>query len=162
MSKIEFAISNKPEDGDLYGSGKVIIDDVQGIGPTTPEIRFTYPNDGDKFPLATGHTVEGTASNVPDDLSFWIVTFAPDNNWYPNTPVVIFKDTWSAKLWIGKGEDVDEKFYIHAILADGKADTELQDYIDKSRREGTWTGLHSLPKGAKIYDKVEVIGIVEQ
>jgi hypothetical protein len=31
VRKIEFAISNKPEDGDLYGSGKVIIDDVQGI-----------------------------------------------------------------------------------------------------------------------------------
>ena len=31
VRKIEFAISNKPEDGDVYGSGKVIIDDVQGI-----------------------------------------------------------------------------------------------------------------------------------
>ena len=31
VRKIEFAISNKPEDGDLYGSGKMIIDDVQGI-----------------------------------------------------------------------------------------------------------------------------------
>ncbi|MCD4845145.1 MAG: hypothetical protein K8R25_11735 [Methanosarcinales archaeon] len=32
VRKIEFTISNKPKDGDLYGSGKVIIDDVQGIG----------------------------------------------------------------------------------------------------------------------------------
>jgi len=31
VRKIEFAISNKPEDGDASGSGKVIIDDVQGI-----------------------------------------------------------------------------------------------------------------------------------
>ena len=31
VRKIEFAISNKPEDGDMYGSGRVIIDDVQGI-----------------------------------------------------------------------------------------------------------------------------------
>jgi len=34
VRKIEFAISNKPNDGDLYGSGWVIIDDVQGIRPT--------------------------------------------------------------------------------------------------------------------------------
>jgi len=33
VRKIEFAISNKPEDGDVYGSGKVIIDDIQGIMP---------------------------------------------------------------------------------------------------------------------------------
>jgi hypothetical protein len=33
VRKIEFAISNKPEDGDASGSGKVIIDDVQGITP---------------------------------------------------------------------------------------------------------------------------------
>ena len=33
VRKIEFAISNKPEDGDVYGSGRVIIDDVQGICP---------------------------------------------------------------------------------------------------------------------------------
>jgi hypothetical protein len=33
VRKIEFAISNKPEDGDMYGSGRVIIDDVQGICP---------------------------------------------------------------------------------------------------------------------------------
>jgi hypothetical protein len=31
VRKIEFAISNKPEEGDVCGSGKVIIDDVQGI-----------------------------------------------------------------------------------------------------------------------------------
>lgn len=31
VRKIEFAISNKPSDGDEQGSGKVIIDDVQGI-----------------------------------------------------------------------------------------------------------------------------------
>ena len=79
VRQIEFAISNKPEDGDIYGSGRVIIDDVQGICPTTPEIRFTYSNDGYKFPLDTGRTVEGTAYNVPDDLSLWIVTVAPDN-----------------------------------------------------------------------------------
>jgi hypothetical protein len=125
------------------------------------EIRFTYPKEEDDFPLATGHTVEGTASNVPDDLSLWIVTVAPNNMWYPNTPVVIYKDTWSAKIWIGTPENVNEEFYIHAILADEKADTELQDYMDKSRREGSWPGLYSLPKGVKIYDKVKVIGIVE-
>ena len=33
VRKIEFAISNKPEGGDMYGSGRVIIDDVQGICP---------------------------------------------------------------------------------------------------------------------------------
>ena len=32
VRKIEFAISNRPEEGDVCGSGKVIIDDVQGIG----------------------------------------------------------------------------------------------------------------------------------
>jgi len=31
VRKIEFAFSNRPEDGDVYGSGRVIIDDVQGI-----------------------------------------------------------------------------------------------------------------------------------
>ena len=31
VRKIEFAISNKPDEGDKYGSGWVIIDDVQGI-----------------------------------------------------------------------------------------------------------------------------------
>ena len=31
VRKIKFAISNKPEEGDVCGSGKVIIDDVQGI-----------------------------------------------------------------------------------------------------------------------------------
>lgn len=31
VRKIEFAISNKPDGGDVYGSGWVIIDDVQGI-----------------------------------------------------------------------------------------------------------------------------------
>ena len=31
VKKIEFAISNKPDHGDAYGSGWVIIDDVQGI-----------------------------------------------------------------------------------------------------------------------------------
>lgn len=31
VRKIEFTISNKPDDGDIYGSGWVIIDDVQGI-----------------------------------------------------------------------------------------------------------------------------------
>ena len=31
VRKIEFAISNKPDDGDICGSGWVIIDDVQGI-----------------------------------------------------------------------------------------------------------------------------------
>ena len=133
------------------------------IMPTpTPEIRFTYPNpkEEDEFPLATGHTVEGTASNVPDDLSFWIVTVAPDNMWYPNTPVVIFKDTWSAKIWIGRTpENIGEKFYIHAILADEKADNELQDYMEECRRKGSWPGLHSLPRGAKVYAKVMVIGM---
>ncbi|MCK4347189.1 MAG: carboxypeptidase regulatory-like domain-containing protein, partial [Thermoplasmatales archaeon] len=34
VRKIEFAISNKQEDGDMYGSGRVIIDDVQGICPS--------------------------------------------------------------------------------------------------------------------------------
>ncbi len=33
VRKIEFTISNKPDDGDVYGSGWVIIDDVQGIAP---------------------------------------------------------------------------------------------------------------------------------
>jgi hypothetical protein len=131
------------------------------ISPTpTPEIRFTYPNEEDKFPLATGHTVEGTASNVPDDLSLWIVTVAPDNMRYPNTPVVIYKDTWSAKIWIGRTpENIGEMFYIYAILADEKADKELQDYMDECRRKGSWPGLHSLPKGAKVYAKVMVIGM---
>jgi hypothetical protein len=36
VRKIEFAISNKPEDGDMYGSGIVIIDDVQGITCSIP------------------------------------------------------------------------------------------------------------------------------
>jgi len=31
VRKIEFGISNKPDGGDIYGSGWVIIDDVQGI-----------------------------------------------------------------------------------------------------------------------------------
>ena len=33
VRKIEFVISNKPDDGDANGSGWVIIDDVQGIAP---------------------------------------------------------------------------------------------------------------------------------
>jgi hypothetical protein len=36
VRKIEFAISNKPEDGDMYGSGIVIIGDVQGITCSIP------------------------------------------------------------------------------------------------------------------------------
>jgi hypothetical protein len=64
--------------------------------------------------------------------------------------------SWSTKMIIGKDTDDGLKFTLFAVLADGKANRAILDYLDKSKASASWPGLQKLPDGAVIYDKITV------
>ena len=86
-----------------------------------------------------------------------MLVFPPNNRWYPNQGrIFIFEDEWMMTAWMGSPDDSGEKFYIYAVLADEQVDKEFQNYMNTCEETKSWPGMSSLPKGAKIYDRIMV------
>jgi hypothetical protein len=113
VRKIEFAISNKPEDGDASGSGKVIIDDVQGITssipastptPTpTPHIEITAPTNGEDVSreyLAKG-THSGLIENPNLNLYVLLLPHSTEKWWVQNLPSIYSDGSWETTIYFG-------------------------------------------------------------
>ena len=139
-------------------------DDVtEGTGegetePESPVIEITDPEDRSVFPLDTLHPVRGTAKNVPESSSVWIVVMAPDNRYYPNDSLKDPDGPWSKTIKMGSSFNIGEDFFIIAVLADEDATGILQRYRNSCNSSGKWPGMESLPEGAKVVKKIMVTG----
>jgi len=128
VRKIEFAISNKPEDGDVYGSGRVIIDDVQGIvsstlipTPTpTPHVEITTPTNGENVSMT--YLAHGTHSGLIDNpsLNLYVLVHPhpTDKWWVQNLPTVFSDGRWQTTIYFGtETQGIGDYYTVSAIIA---------------------------------------------
>ena len=140
VSKIEFAISNKPDKGDEYGSGKVIIDDVQGTTPPSSFVVISEPEEKDE--VSWRYMVEGSSSATEDSgLSVYVLiwTVEAEEAWRVQ-PTTTFSDgSWQSYAYFGREDmDIGVTFRVVAILTTqnlsaGQAFIVLPDYDAKSK-----------------------------
>jgi hypothetical protein len=139
---------------------------VLGLGTVccagATEVEITSPADGDTVSMI-GEDIEGTSKDIPEGYELWIMVY-PDgvNRFYPqdkrDLPLIpMANGDWTAEAIIGSDPDHGLEFKLYAVLANETANTEILDYLDRSREAGSWDGLEQLPDGAEIYDYVTVI-----
>lgn len=102
----------------------------------------------------------GTATNIPDGYKLWILVYPNTaQKYYPQHDSIKIQDgKWSIKIRLGNENNTGEKFDIVAIIADEKANNELESYMD-SCANGYCPGLYDLPEGTSIKDSIEVTRI---
>jgi len=104
--------------------------------------------------------ITGTATNIPDGYKLWILVYPNTaQKYYPQHDSIKIQDgKWSIKIRLGNENNTGEKFDIVAIIADEKANNELESYMD-SCANGYCPGLYDLPEGTSIKDSIEVTRI---
>ncbi|MDP4117241.1 MAG: hypothetical protein Q8903_13980 [Bacteroidota bacterium] len=125
-----------------------------GINVKNPEITFNYT-----FNKAhIEENMNGTAKNIPEGDEIWIFVH-PDglNKYYPQrSSAVIQSGKWSLSVVIGSENDDDKKFDIIAVLADTKAQEEINSYFAECEKTGVWPGMDKIPDSAKEYNRITV------
>jgi hypothetical protein len=135
VRKIEFAISHKK--GDVYGSGWVIIDDVQGITSPSPTstvtpiptstpppsfVEINKPEENDD--VSWRFMVEGNSSAIEDSgLSVYVLicTLEAEGPWQVQ-PTTTFSDgSWQSYAYFGReGTDIGITCRVVAIITTQK------------------------------------------
>jgi hypothetical protein len=119
-----------------------------------PKITFNYTTD-------TAHIEEnmnGTAKNIPEGDEIWIFVHPHTvNKYYPQrSSAVIQNGEWSLSVGIGSENDAGTEFDIIAVLADAKAQEEINAYFETCEKTGEWPGMDKIPDNAKEYDRITV------
>ncbi|MDD3248025.1 MAG: hypothetical protein PHF18_14430 [Methanosarcina sp.] len=120
-----------------------------------PEINITYTSDTANIT----ENITGTAEYIPTGDEIWIFVHPHTvNKYYPQrSSAVIQNGEWSLSAGIGSESDASKKFDIIAVLADTKAQKELNTYFETCEETGEWPGMDKVPDSAKEYDRVTVI-----
>jgi len=120
-----------------------------------PDIEIIHPARETNWQENIG----GIAKNIPDGYQLWILVYSQEKNqYYPYSNVVPQNDQWVIKsLTIGFKDDYHKNFDIIAVLADKKAQSIFNDYLNtaKENEENIYSqGLYLIPEGAKEYDRI--------
>lgn len=105
--------------------------------------------------------ITGTATNIPDDCTLWILVYPEAaQKYYPQYGSIknIQDGKWSIPIHIGTENNTGEKFDIVAVLADEDASDEFEVY-KQNCNDGYCPGMADLPEGATICDSIEVTRI---
>lgn len=123
---------------------------------TQTEINITYPLDGASVGIT--ESVKGTQKNIPAGDEIWIFVHPhTENKYYPQrSSAAIQNGEWSLSVCIGSESDAGKKFDIIAVLADTKAQEEINAYFETCEKTGEWPGMDNIPNSAKEYDNITV------
>lgn len=125
--------------------------------------RITAP--ADCAELVYANDFSGTYSDVPSDVDLWVLVFAKNNLYYPqsdNAAVGLrtLKDgsRWRARVYLGAPESGAEKFDVVLVLANREASAFIGDKLKAWASAGNYPGLApaELPKGLTETQRITV------
>jgi hypothetical protein len=102
--------------------------------------------------------VRGTAKNVPDGYSIWVVVRSRDSNrFYPQEPASVSSDGfWEDSVVFGNQSDSSKYFDVFVVLVDPLASAAFKNYLSEARGRTDGEGLRQLPNTIRVLDKVSV------
>jgi hypothetical protein len=120
------------------------------------EVKITIPHNGDTIPSYV--EVGGTLKDISADQTLWVFVNPPaTHRYYPQSSVEVTPNGfWYANATLGEDPYSGSEFRILAVIADGKANKMIMNYLDKARRENSWPGLRNLPDGTMTRDMITV------
>lgn len=95
----------------------------------------------------------GTAINVPEGQTLWILVFDGFNYFPQNIAQIQNNNEWRTQIRLGNREHTSREFEIYAVLANQTANYTIGKYCQNNTSKPMGK---KLPAGAKIYDYVIV------
>ncbi len=104
-------------------------------------------------------SVSGKVENLTGNDHLWLVVHPHGTNgWWPQTSEIIPKHNrnWTGTIRLGGINNKGQKFDIHLVIADNKANDSFNQYLSKGAENNNYPEA-PLPEGAKSLDYVTVI-----
>lgn len=121
--------------------------------PTNTKITITSPLNTAQI----RERIEGIARNIPEGQELWIVIYPHIAcSYYPIGKAHIQDEKWSLPAQFGESKDVGTDFDVIAVLADSKAQEEINAYFETCEMTMEWPGMDKIPDSAEEYDRVTV------
>jgi hypothetical protein len=135
---------------------------LKGTANLPWEIVIEIPNNCTTgLPAESAIMVAGTYEGIPDDVDIWVLVYAPNRKYYPQSSdacqakKVLREDgEWLVPVYLGAESGIPEWFDVVVVLADQEASLFLSNWLQLGCQSGEYLGIPT--------DQLEKMNITEK